>query len=148
MTDLVEVVIKVPSDQLADLYAAVARLLRPQTGGAANQGAAEQAQGELRDWQRGDDAKAKQVVVNSSSMAQKVLRHLANHPDQPLLGDQIAKELGFEYGRQSVAGALASVGINCTKVSRHMPFKLSYAEGATAGHYNMPEEIAAMFRPA
>lgn len=149
MADLVEVVVKVPSDRVAELYAAVAQLLRPQSGAPTGQGTLrEEVPGEFHDWHRGDEIKAKQVMTHSSDMAQKILRYLAGHPNQPLLGDQIAKDLGFPAGRQSVAGALSSVGINCTKVGRRMPFMLSYDEGATAGYYIMPTEIAAMFRAA
>ncbi len=149
MSDLVEVVVKVPSDRIAELYAAVAQLLRPQEGCVAGREAeVDEAQGQALHWHRGDDAKAKQVMARSSTMAQQVLRYLAKRPDRPVLGDQIAKDLVFEAGRQSVAGAMSSVGVQCSKVGRRMPFILSYDEGATAGHYIMPEEIASMFRSA
>lgn len=145
MTDLVEVVIQVPSDRIADLYAAVAQLLRTQPVSATPQS---QMNDEPRDWHQGDEGEAKQVMSKCSPNAQKILSYLANHPDQPILGSQIAKDLGMEGGHQSVAGSLSSVGINCGRVHRRMPLKLSYAEGATAAHYIMPEEVAAMFRAA
>jgi hypothetical protein len=76
------------------------------------------------------------------AFASSLRRYVASAP--PVSSDRIARDVGFEAGRQSLAGALSSVGVNCTKAGRRMPFTLSYAAGATAGDDILPEEIAAM----
>ena len=72
MTDLVDVVVKVPSDRVADLYAMVAQLnrpqARPQAGAGARAGArpGDEKPGDLQD-----------LVRMFREIAQDFLRHAA-----------------------------------------------------------------------
>ena len=64
MADLVDVVVKVPSDRIAELYAMVAQLNRPKQGPSA--GPKEQTPGDLQD-----------LVRMFRDLAQDFFRHAA-----------------------------------------------------------------------
>ena len=68
MADLVDVVVKVPSDRIADLYAMVAQLNRPQARPQTNAGArpADEKPGDFQD-----------LVRMFREIAQDFLRHAA-----------------------------------------------------------------------
>jgi hypothetical protein len=64
MTDLVDVVVKVPADRIADLYAMVAQLNRPKPGAGASR--KEETPGDLQD-----------LVRMFRDLAQDFFRHAA-----------------------------------------------------------------------
>ena len=139
MADMVQIVVQVPADRVADLYDYAAALNRPALGVGEE---------ELQPWRKGDEEIARKMYAACAKWAQSVLDYLCDRPGQPILGEEIAQALGMPAGNKSVAGSLSSAGIQCTKVHRHMPYKFEYAEGATAGLYTMPDEIAQMFHQA
>ncbi|HEY7019699.1 MAG TPA: hypothetical protein VH349_01200 [Ktedonobacterales bacterium] len=66
MTDLVDVVVKVPSDRVADLYAMVAQLNRPQARPQAGARPGDEKPGDFQD-----------LVRMFREIAQDFLRHAA-----------------------------------------------------------------------
>jgi hypothetical protein len=145
MSELVEVTVKVPREQVGNVYALVGRLLNPQV---ADEDQEQRKSTKLLPWGEGDEAKAKQVYARSSSYARRALLYFVSHAEEPKLGDEIAPEVGLTTGAIGLAGVLSSVGRQCTKVGRKMPYETDPADGSTAVRYIMQREVADLFHAA
>ncbi|MBV9020206.1 MAG: hypothetical protein JOZ71_05780 [Ktedonobacteraceae bacterium] len=140
MTELVTVTAQIPTDRVSEFYEMVAALNRPKSNTSGNQSP--------RPWSEGDEHLAKQIFAACSPNARKVLSYLADHPDQQVLGTDIAAALAMPKGHMAIAGTLGPVGVHCKKVGRDMPYQTHYATGATAAFYVMSKEVTELFRAA
>jgi len=138
--EMVAALNRLPADRVPELFEMIAALNRPKAIVFDNRS--------TRPWSKGDELLAKQVFSACSQNAQRVLRFLADRPGQDILGVEIAMALGMIKGHTAIAGTLGPIGIHCKKAGRDMPYKVHYAEGATAAYYVMPEEIAVLFKEA
>ena len=137
---LVAALNRLPADRIPELFEMIVALNQPKAGAFDGQS--------TRLWSKGDEQLAKQVFRACSQNAQRVLRFLADRPDQDILGVEIAKALGMAKGHAAIAGTLGPVRIHCKKAGRAMPYKMHYAEGATAAYYVMSKEVAELFKAA
>ena len=139
MSNLIEVTVQIPEDRLSELYEAVADIINRPKRNTSHIKAPQP-------WAKGDKVLATVVFAKLSQNAQKVVRYLANRPDQNILGAEIATALGLSKGQQAIAGVLGPVGIHCKKVNRQMPYTTHYPSGATAAFYCMSQEVAELFK--
>lgn len=139
MSNLIEVTVQIPEDRLSELYEAVAEIINRPKRNVSNIKAPQP-------WAKGDEQLAKDVFAKLSPNAQKVVRYLADRPDQNVLGAEIATALGMSKGQQAIAGVLGPVGIHFKRVNRDMPYTTHYPSGATAAFYLMSKEVAELFK--
>ncbi len=94
-------------------------------------------------WQRGDEARAQQLLSESTPDQQRVLLHLARHPAQSISNETLAEVAGLAgKAPQAIGGVFSWFGGRCEKLGRTLPY-----EGA-GKEFKMSAEVAAMFTAA
>jgi hypothetical protein len=138
--EMVAALNRLPADRVPELFEMITSLGRPRADAFDSQS--------TRPWSKGDEKLAKQVFRACSQNAQRVLSFLADRPNQDILGVEIAMALGMTKGHMAIAGTLGPIGIHCKKAGRDMPYKVHYAEGATAAYYVMSDDVGELFKAA
>jgi Family of unknown function (DUF6416) len=145
---MMELTVQVPDGQLGRFYTAVGECwLRAEHEAGDGDGTGED-EGDLQDWDMGDEDLAAHVWRKFSTHAKAMFGLLMDHPGDAMTGEELAAAVGIPNGKYGVAGALAWPARHCAAAGR--PILCRYEEPMTpdaSGTYWIDQAVADLFRP-
>lgn len=95
-----------------------------------------------------DHIDAEQLWKKYSKSARAMFGLLMDNPGKRYTGDQIATEIGINYGARGVAGLLAWPGRYGAKIGRGLPSEWGHDGDSAEGAYWIPADRAEVFKAA